>query len=240
MPRVPLLSNQAYVWTQNIQALNDRALEERAQCLSIGERKRAARFVHSEDTKRLIIAYSGLRLLLSKYLSLPAESFKFKTNDHGKPYLIDSPIYFNLSHSKDWVIWAFALNNELGVDIEYQKKNIEPMDLAKRFFSPKEYAMLKNTLPEERLSSFYRCWTRKEAFIKAIGKGLSYPLNKFEVPITGEVEGEEVHSIKNEPNVQKWYLYSLKVPKKYTGALMLQKRVGHIQYKKYTDSWVPM
>jgi len=231
MTRVQLLSNQVHVWMQDIQTLNDKTIEKQAQCLSIDERKRADRFVHNVDSKRLLIAYSGLRMLLSNYLSMPSASFNFEQNDHGKPYIADSPICFNLSHSGDWVIWAFALNNELGIDIEYEKENVEILALAKRFFAAKEYHVLKNTLPENQLSTFYRCWTRKEAFIKAIGKGLSYPLNKFEVPLKEEALDWEIR-IKNKSNFQKWYLYSLRMPEKYTAALVLKKRIEAIQYNK--------
>lgn len=231
MTRIQLLSNQAHVWAQDIQTLDDKMLQMRMRCLSADEYKRAAQFVHLADTKRLIIAYSGLRLLLSKYLSVSADSFVFEKNNYGKPYLVNSPICFNLSHSKNWVIWAFALDNDLGIDIEYEREGVEILSLAERFFTKEEYTVLKNIPPRDQLSAFYRCWTRKEAFIKATGKGLSYPLNKFEMTLKKEVFDWKIR-IKNESNCQKWYLYSLRMPEKYTAAIVLKKRIEKIQYNK--------
>ena len=233
MVRMQLLSNQVCVWAKNIQTLNDKTIQEQAQYLSAEEHKRADRFVHNADAKRFIIAYSGLRLILAKYLPVPKGNFAFKRNEHGKPYLINSPLCFNLSHSNDYVIWAFALNNSVGIDIEYEKKNVDVLALAKRFFAKEEYTTLKNISSENQLSAFYRCWTRKEAFIKAIGKGLSYPLNKFAVTFEKKIYNWTI-PIENKSDDQKWYLYSLKTPEKYTAAIVLKKPIDTIQYNEFS------
>jgi 4'-phosphopantetheinyl transferase len=230
MTRISLLSNHAYIWTQHIGEIDQKTLDHQAQYLSIDECERADRFVHEDDKKRLIIAYSGLRVLLSKCLFLPPACLKFKMNAHGKPYLPNASICFNLSHSKNWIVWAIAMNNVVGVDVEYQRGDIDLLSLAKRFFAKEEFEAIKSTKPIHRLSAFYRCWTRKESYIKAIGKGLSYPLDNFSVPIQKEIFGYELRANESKSDHEKWYLYSLDMPRKYTGALVLQKKVDKIQY----------
>jgi 4'-phosphopantetheinyl transferase len=226
MTRMKLLSNRAYIWKYNIQSMADAMLKKCKAYLTPHELKRADRFVRQEDAHRLMVAYGGLRLILAEYLSLPPDSLALKTNSHGKPFLKNSSICFNISHANDWVMWAFTLDNEVGIDIEYERLDIEVLALAKRFFAKEEYEALKKTTPEHLLSAFYRCWTRKEAFIKAVGRGLSYPLDAFIVPLKEKITGEEV--FQKTANAQPWYLYALPTPLHYQGAIVLKNRVAKV------------
>ena len=149
--------------------------------LSPEETARAERFRFPVHRQRFIAARGYLRQLLSAYLKQPAESIIFSYSHRGKPYLPDQRLQFNVSHSHDMAVYAFTLDQPVGIDIEKVKADYDD-GVAERFFSPQEYADLTALPEEQRALCFYRIWARKEAMIKVSGEGFAFALSSFTVP----------------------------------------------------------
>jgi len=150
--------------------------------LSAEELALAKRLVRPMDQEKSIFARTVLRRVLSHYLSISPEQIEFAIGEHGKPFVQDSDVQFNLSHSGDCVLIGVTQNQPIGVDVECVGPKQDYLALAKRFFSKAEFAAIQSS--EKSVEAFYRCWTRKEAFLKAIGLGLSFGLSNFEVSVS--------------------------------------------------------
>lgn len=156
--------------------------------LSPDEMARADRFVFSTDRNHFVAARGILRELLGTYLTLPPATLEFRYGNHGKPELdvrtSDSVLQFNLSHSGGLAIYAFSLGRRLGVDVEEIRPKLAGEDIARRYFAAREVEELQALAPPLRPEGFFLCWTRKEAYVKAHGAGLSLPLDSFTVSLT--------------------------------------------------------
>jgi 4'-phosphopantetheinyl transferase len=159
-----------------------------AALLSADERQRAARFVFERDRRRYAAARARLRQLLGERLGVAPESLQFVYSPHGKPALARRPgqrdLRFNLSHCGDVAAYAFAEGREVGVDVEAVRPLPGADEVAMRFFSHRERAAYLRLAASARPQGFFDCWTRKEAFVKALGHGLSHPLEAFDVSLT--------------------------------------------------------
>lgn len=149
--------------------------------LSDDECERAARFRFDRDRRRFVAGRSALRSLVASYLDVAAADITFGYGPQGKPFVPGSTLSFNVSHSGGCAVYAFGSGVEIGVDVELLDHARYDDGVAERFFSPSEVATLQTLSPAERPHAFLRCWTRKEAFIKARGEGLSLPLHEFDV-----------------------------------------------------------
>lgn len=153
--------------------------------LSSEERERAARFRQPQDRANFITTRACLRQLLARYLKCSAAELVFQNNAHGKPELcgrLAEKIHFNVSHSGDHCLLAFAEKGAVGVDIEHWREHVEYDEIAKRFFTDEEFSWIMS-VPEKAQQSerFYACWTLKEAYLKATGTGLSGSLKSLSV-----------------------------------------------------------
>jgi 4'-phosphopantetheinyl transferase len=153
--------------------------------LSDDEKARAARFVFERDRERYIVAHGRLREILGGRANAHPNTLHFEHSDQGKPALVPRAFHFNLSHSDGLAALAVSADFALGVDVEAVRPLKE--DVAERFFSRREVEALARLSPDDQLHGFYRCWTRKEAVIKAIGEGLSRPLDSFDVSVEAGV-----------------------------------------------------
>jgi 4'-phosphopantetheinyl transferase len=155
--------------------------------LSPDELERAKRFHFAKDGNRYVVARGLLRKLLGGYLHRPPADLEFSYGEYGKPDLsglnASSGYSFNLSHSAGVVVFAIGKERNLGIDVELIKPDSAGEDIARRFFSPSEVSDLQTLPPESRAEAFFRCWTRKEAYLKARGKGLQIPLDTFSVSL---------------------------------------------------------
>src|SRR3990167_1114685 len=179
-----LKSNAIHVWTAAIAPTEEEALQMR-QILSADECKRADKFRFPEHRRRYIAAHYRLRQILGTYTKTDHEKLEFKHTEHKKPFLIlpgDANLQFNLSHSGDMAIYAFGLVHPLGIDIERVREECN-YDVAERFFSKNEREGLSARTHNDIRLSFYRIWARKEAMIKATGKGMSQSLPAFSVAL---------------------------------------------------------
>jgi 4'-phosphopantetheinyl transferase len=192
--------------------------------LSSEEKGRAARYHFARDRKQYAVTRACLRLILGNYLSLEPLSLELHYGEHGKPCLPDryGPMEFNVSHSDGLALLAFSWERMLGVDVERIREDVEVDDIAKRFFSAAEQAALAQLPAQERRHAFFSCWTRKEAFIKARGEGLSLPLHQFDVSV---VPGKSATLLATRPvssEAMEWSLRDLAVPRGYAAALAVR------------------
>lgn len=168
-----------------------------AELLDEGERARAAGFHFPEGRARFVAAHGHLRRWLGRLTGVEPAALRIAELADGKPWLPDFPgLCFNLSHSA-WRGLAVASRvAELGCDIEQVVPRNASMKVARRFFADDEFAVLEGLPEAQRVEGFFNCWTRKEAFIKAIGRGLAYPLESFAVTL---VPGEAPRLLRGEP-----------------------------------------
>src|SRR5262249_15930829 len=207
----------------------ERVLQKFRQTLKKEELDRADRFHFEKDRRAFVAARGSLREVIDRYTETKPELLEFSYGPYGKPALAgeykDSPLRFNLSHSYRLGLIAVTENNELGVDVEYMRAYFASEHIARRFFSPREVEAFNAVAPEDRVTAFFRCWTRKEAFIKAIGKGLSQPLEGFDVTLGPTAELLRV----DDADATRWSLMELAVGEGYAAALAMDGRVSKIQ-----------
>jgi 4'-phosphopantetheinyl transferase len=199
-----------------------------AGVLSADEIARAQRFHFEKDRIHFIHCRSALRFLLARYLGVSPAGIRFEYLSGGKPQLIaeQNPrrLQFNLSHSNNMALIAVGSELRLGVDIEKIRDNVDTPALAERFFSPRERAGLRALPGHLRVLAFFACWTRKEAFLKATGTGLSFPLEDFSVSTHPDLDPqlEEVQGHTEDPT--HWFLTDLNVGQAYRATIALDRR----------------
>ncbi|MCH7970061.1 MAG: 4'-phosphopantetheinyl transferase superfamily protein [Chloroflexi bacterium] len=191
--------------------------------LSADEKTRASRFLKEEHRQRFILGRGRLRQILSHYLGAQPAELRFQYSSHGKPSLAglgDSKrLRFNLSHSKHLAVAAVVRESRIGIDVEYMRSNVDFLKLASRFFAKNEAAALRRATADHKKEMFFRIWTRKEAYIKAHGMGLSLPLDQFEVS-TGPEEPPELLQTHYEPGDRnRWSLTEIETWVGYKCAL---------------------
>lgn len=240
LPLLPLAGDDVHVWRASLEA----SISARDCCeatLSRDELDRASRFHFDRDRRRFIMARGVLRILLGDYLRTAPEALTFEYGSHGKPVLADAyrgAITFNVSHSGELAAYAFSTRGDLGIDIEAIRPMPDAEDIAARFFSSREVARLRALPPEARTAAFFRCWTRKEAYIKAVGDGLARPLDAFDVtfapdePARLTIEGEESET-------RRWTLEPLDAPDGYTAALVTEGR-RRVSAWRWADTRIPV
>ena len=221
--------NEIHIYHTSLE-ISAEQLTDFAKILSGDEIERADKFKFEKHKRRYIAARSFLRNILSQYIHIPADKIIFAYTDKGKPYIPNSKIKFNLAHSHERAVYAVTLNDEIGIDIEHRRKIEDAMEIAKRFFSKDEIEALTK-LEEQHISdAFLNCWTRKEAFIKAVGEGLSYPLADFSVSIDND--WAEILRIKKAPEeISEWQLINVEVNGEYVSALAVKRQLSVINYQ---------
>jgi 4'-phosphopantetheinyl transferase len=187
--------------------------------LSPDERERARRFRFDHLRDAFTLARGALRVILGGYLGVPPGAIPFRYGAKGKPAL-DLPrlLDFNMSHSGALAVYAFTLGCELGVDVERLHRIEEMQQIARRFFCPEEAEDLASVPEAERERAFLHCWTRKEAYIKAIGDGLSAPLDDFRVSLQPG-RAQFLHIGHRPEAAREWMLHDLELAPGYVGAL---------------------
>jgi 4'-phosphopantetheinyl transferase len=181
-----LCAHDVHVW-RVLLTHSEQFSQDHERCLSADEIARADQFIQKKDRIQFIKTRCALRFTLSLYLNIQPEKIVFARGGHGKPWIADSDLTFNMSHSGRYLLMGVTRHRAIGVDIECAKDNRDFLALAKRFFSPSEYLSIQSAT--HPAAAFYRCWTRKEAFVKATGLGLSFPLSHFEVDVAETPDG---------------------------------------------------
>ena len=199
------------------------AIEALRQPLDADERSRAERFRHAADRELYVVSHGALRGILAAYLPADPASLRFRVAEQGKPALIPEPgwpdLRFNLSHTRGMALCAVAVGREVGVDVEWIDAASSHLPIADRFFSAHEVAALHRLPAALRLRGFFNCWTRKEAYIKARGEGLSLPLASFDVSLAPGEPAALLAVRSAEPAAEPWSLHDLTITEGYAAAL---------------------
>ena len=227
-PLSPSLQTGAvHVWRCALDQ-EDNRLERFRRTLEPDELERASRFHFEKHRRHFIVARGFLRSVVARYLKTQPEALRFVYGAYGKPGLAsEHGLRFNLSHSNEVALLAVTLDAELGVDVEHIRADFASEDIARRFFSRAEVETF-NALPkEEQVAAFFRCWTRKEAYIKAIGKGLSQALDAFDVTLAPGAAPELTRA--EDDDVSRWLLRDIHVGEGYAGALVVERPVAEVR-----------
>ena len=203
-----------------------------AELLSPQERERAQRFHREIDRSRFRVTHTAMRTILAQYLNVGPQELIFSPDVGMKPELAsqfkDTGIQFNLSHSSELALLAVCKGARVGVDVERINLEIPIVEIAERFFSAAEISVLKALPCDEKHEAFFSCWTRKEAYIKALGGGLSVPLDSFEVAF-GSQRAAALVTVRDDPTeISRWTIYDLQVPKGYKAALVVEGRAHQL------------
>jgi len=201
-----------------------------APILSAEESARAARFIFERDRARFIVAHAALRQILARHTSHNPTALIFGVEEKGKPYLAEHrQVRFNLSHSGTFAMVAVALDREVGVDIEHIKSERSTHAIADRFFAPTEVQDLNATPEHLRVAAFFKCWSRKEAYIKARGEGLGIALDSFAVSLGEKAE------LRAAPDRNRWSMCALQAPTGYAAALVAEGSEWHVRQFNWTQ-----
>jgi len=234
----PLTIDDVHVWRIALE-MSETMLARLREILAEDERRRAVRFHFEKDRRHFTAGRGALRMLLARYLGRRPEEVRFVYSNYGKPRLADSDnggnLRFNLTHSHGLALLAITRGRDIGVDVERlreMERDGEP--LAERFFSPREAAVLRSLSPELRREAFFHCWTRKEAYIKANGKGLSLPLDQFDVTLHPTEPAALLATHHDPTEARRWSLRSLHPGEGYVGALAVE---GH-SWSLWCGDWI--
>ena len=226
-PRPALAGGEVHVWRAWLDA-DDAIVAALRGLLAPHERERADRFHFPKDRRHFTVARGLLRTLLARYTGRPAELISFDYNKYGRPALaVGEPaedLRFNVSHSKGLALYAFARGREVGVDVEFLRGEFAGEEIAVRFFSPAEVAALRALPAAERTRAFFACWTRKEAYIKAHGLGLSLPLDGFDVSLAPGEPAALLGTRHDPAQSERWTLRELSPAPGYAAALAVEGR----------------
>jgi 4'-phosphopantetheinyl transferase len=194
--------------------------------LSADESARAARFHFPRDRQRFVASHGLLRTILASYLTTDPGSLSFSYSKKEKPSLgpahAGSNVTFNISHSGEIALFAFTRGREIGVDVEQVRRDSDLEAIARRFFSAHEQKQLAAFPAEEKVEAFFRCWTRKEAYIKATGDGLSLPLSQFDVSLAAGEKNALRATRPDATEAGQWLLQEVPVGAGYVAALCLR------------------
>jgi 4'-phosphopantetheinyl transferase len=230
---ISLRADEVHVWRLRL----DRSPEEFRDLLETDELARANRFYFEKDRKHFVVARGFLRVLLGRYLQAEPNQLQFSYGAWGKPALDgefrESRLRFNMSHSYGVALYAVTEDREIGIDVEHVRPDFASDDVARRFFSPFEVGALCELPDDDRVAAFFRCWSRKEAYIKATGRGLSQPLDGFDVTLGSP---ENVALLRTDDGShERWQLADIAVGPGYAGALAVEKPVDKIRYWNADD-----
>jgi len=187
--------------------------------LSPDEQTHAARFHTERHRNEYKVARGLLRAILSHYTGVAAPALQFQLGRRGKPALQSEIVSFNLSHSEDLVVYAISCQKEIGVDVEYVRPLNDLGVIAQKFFAAAEYQELLRLDETARLEGFFNCWTRKEAYVKAMGDGLYAPLDDFQVSLAPDSPASFVSSRTHFLLASEWSLFGIQPRAGYVGAV---------------------
>jgi 4'-phosphopantetheinyl transferase len=222
-PELPY--NEVHIWQADLDPM-DWPENRNLGLLSVDEYERAGRFQFARDRNRFMTGRQLLRILLSAYLKADLKGVSFHYSPNGKPSLANGPdaseIRFNVSHSDSMALFGFVRGRELGVDVERIQRDVAVREIAGRFFSHDEQQAFEQVPAELKLETFFRCWTRKEAFVKAKGNGLSLPLDQFDVSLLPKQSAELLRTWPDPEERHRWSMWDLDVGPGYAGALVVE------------------
>jgi len=211
--------------------------------LAADELARAERFYFEKDRGHFIVARGVLRAILGGYLKRAPECLSFRYSSHGKPALAGESggdaIRFNVSHSHGVALYAVTRGREVGIDVERIRFNLAVAEIAGRFFSQREVAMLRALPTEAQREAFFRCWTRKEACLKARGEGLSLPLNQIDVSLAPGKPDAVSGTQPDSSEASRWSFQELAPAPGYVAALAVEGQGWRLACWQWPDPGQP-
>jgi 4'-phosphopantetheinyl transferase len=230
-PNPGLAARQVDVWRASLDPPAP-VVAALAGTLAGDERARAERYRLERDRRRFTVGRGLLRAILTRYLGGTPDALRFRYGPLGKPALVEESgggagpgdLTFSVSHSADLALYAVARARRVGVDVERLREDLATGDLARRFFSPAEAAAIASLGPALRTPAFFRCWTRKEAYVKARGEGLSVSLESFDVSLRPDEPAALVASREDPREPSRWALVDLPVGPGAVAALAVEGR----------------
>lgn len=228
----PLEDGEVQIWRVALEPPPE-ALARFERCLAPDELARADRFHFARERRRYVVTRAALRILLGRMLSLEAADVCLQYGAEGKPSLAtahQSDLQFNVAHSHELALVALARGPALGVDLEYRRELDDAQRIAQRFFSTQEVAALLAAPAAQQQTLFFRIWTRKEAFVKATGKGLSQELDAFDVMAA---DGSPLSHVAFNGAVTPWRVFDLTPGEPYAAALVVWSRNEELSFVQY-------
>ena len=233
---IDLPAGEVHLWAARLDPPDD-WLRQYAGLLSEDECRRAERFRAGLLRDRYIAGRGMLRILLGRYLRTDPASFSLSYQVHGKPEL-GSPwearaVEFNLAHSHELAVYAFTRGSPIGIDVECIRPMANAAELLERFFSPEEVQQWQQIPAERQLRAFFQGWTRKEAWLKAVGSGLSFPLNQFCVSLD---DPARVLSIRGDSaEAARWWLESCEPRDGCVAAVAMQAAAAEVRKWRFGE-----
>jgi len=222
-----IAENEVHLWCACLDA-PARVADDFRRLLSVEELDRAARFRFDRDRERFVAARGFLRVILGRYLRVEPGRLRFCYGAFGKPGLTaefsGTGLRFNLSHSRNLALYAVARELEVGVDVEQMRAEFAEERIARTFFSPREVAALQALPRNVWLESFFNCWTRKEAYVKARGEGLSARLDQFDVSVAPGEPARLLRVFPDRQETRRWTLQSFRPQPGFVAALAVETR----------------
>lgn len=224
---------EAHVWRINAN-LATPPTETLLRVLTHDEREKAERFYFHKDRRQSIVARAALRDILSRYLHVRPDDLWFRYGPQGKPELEQRTqgehLEFNLSHSQELILAAVCAGRRIGIDVEYMRPGSDWELIVDRFFSPFEIAALSAVPGHLRTEAFFHGWTRKEAYIKAKGGGLSIKLDEFDVSLAPGEPARLLRSVEEPDAPFRWWLKEIFPAPGYAGAVAVEGRECKLRY----------
>ena len=221
----PLTGEAVHVWRVALDA-PVAIVDALRSSLSSDELERAAKFVFERHRHRFVVGRACLRILLGGYVGRPPGELEFHYGPCGKPGLVGevnrNGVRFNLAHSKSTALLGVTSKREIGVDVEHWRNMTDGKDIAERFFASEEIEQLNSLQPEHWQEGFFACWTRKEAYIKARGEGLSVPLNEFAITVRADNRVAILHSDIDPNDVDRWSVQELHPAPECSAAVVVE------------------
>jgi 4'-phosphopantetheinyl transferase len=239
-PTLP--SGEIHVWRAALD-LPLAQVETLRQCLTEDELDRAQRYRFETDRRHFVVARGLLRTLLGLYLGIHPSAVRLCYGPAGKPALIAEPgeqdLRFNVSHSHGVALYAVAPAGEVGVDLERIRPELAAGRMAERLFSPREVAAIRALPSEQQTAGFFACWTRKEAYIKAVGAGLSLPFKDFDVSVA-PAGPASLLAVRHDPGAAaRWSMWNLSPGDGYAAALAGAGSGWQLRCWRWTDALFP-
>lgn len=233
---VHLPPDEIHLWRVDLDS-NTIGNSPKEDLLSDDEIARARKFRFNRDRDRFVRARAALKCILARYVAYPASKISFFYQANGRPELVAAQnnigLNFNLSHAKDFAIIGVSLGRRIGVDVECYR-TLEFLEIARRYFSPSEYRQLSALPLNEHQKHFFACWSRKEAFLKALGEGIGVLLPRVSVSVA-QFESPKLIEFEGDSNAPlHWCLTDIHVSEGYAAALAFER--GPVKIRHYTPS----
>ena len=226
-----LQSGEVHVWRVDLEQTDD-VVKRFRTTLDADELQRASRFYFERHRRAFVVGRGFLRDVLGRYLQSQPQVLEFCYGAYGKPSLNgehkDTKLRFNMSHSNNVGLLAITEERAVGVDVEHIRADFATEEIARRFFSRCEVDVFNTLAKEEQVAAFFRCWTRKEAFIKATGRGLSQALDGFDVTLGPGVKAELLRV--EDDDASRWSMCDIDVGEDYAAALAVEGAVSNLRY----------